>query len=77
MSQRQCRGLCQCAINPLILDPSQCSDFFYFLTFIIFLTAGMDDPSRPLMTLQKALNDDKRIRYHRDYLSNLSAAIRY
>lgn len=38
---------------------------------------GMDDPSRPFMTLQKALNDDKRIRYHRDYLSNLSAAIKY
>jgi len=39
--------------------------------------AGMDDPSKPFMTLEKALKDDKRIRYHRDYLSNLSAAIRY
>ncbi|KAG5032989.1 hypothetical protein JHK82_016556 [Glycine max] len=37
---------------------------------------GMDDPSGPFRTLEKALNDDKRIRYHRDYLSNLSAAIR-
>jgi beta-glucosidase len=51
--------------------------FYFFNVFIIFLTAGMDDPSRPLMTLQKALDDDKRIRYNRDYLSNLSAAIRY
>ncbi|WVZ21574.1 hypothetical protein V8G54_008896 [Vigna mungo] len=37
-----------------------------------FVIAGMDDPSEPFMTLQKALKDDKRIRYHRDYLSNLS-----
>lgn len=49
----------------------------FFLTFIRFSMTGMDDPSRPFMTLQKALNDDKRIRYHRDYLSNLSAAIKY
>jgi hypothetical protein len=49
----------------------------FFFTFIRYFLAGMDDPSRPFLTLQKALNDDKRIRYHRDYLSNLSAAIRY
>ncbi|KAH1221434.1 putative beta-glucosidase 41 [Glycine max] len=36
----------------------------------------MDDPSGPFRTLEKALNDDKRIRYHRNYLSNLTAAIR-
>lgn len=43
---------------------------------MIITENGVDDLSRPLMTLQKALDDDKRIRYHRDYLSNLSAAIR-
>ncbi|KAK7342598.1 hypothetical protein VNO80_25554 [Phaseolus coccineus] len=45
-------------------------------TPVIITENGMDDPSQPFMTLQKALKDDKRIRYHRDYLSNLSAAIR-
>lgn len=39
--------------------------------------AGMDDPNRHYISLNKALNDDKRISYHKDYLSNLSAAIRY
>lgn len=39
--------------------------------------AGMDDPNSPFIGLDKALKDDKRIRYHEDYLSNLSAAIRY
>lgn len=41
------------------------------------MTAGMDDPNKPYTAVDKALQDDKRIRYHRDYLSNLSAAIRY
>lgn len=39
--------------------------------------AGMDDQNRHFISLNKALNDEKRISYHRDYLSNLSAAIRY
>ncbi|KAL6205601.1 hypothetical protein ACLB2K_022858 [Fragaria x ananassa] len=37
---------------------------------------GMDDPNKPFTSMEKALNDEKRIRFHRDYLSNLSAAIR-
>nr|AFK47660.1 unknown [Lotus japonicus] len=48
----------------------------YGNTPVIITENGMDDPGRPFMTLEKALKDDKRIRYHRDYLSNLSAAIR-
>lgn len=36
----------------------------------------MDDPNKPFIPLQKALKDEKRIRFHGDYLSNLSAAIR-
>ncbi|KAK6157142.1 hypothetical protein DH2020_011390 [Rehmannia glutinosa] len=40
------------------------------------ITTGMDDPNRSHLVLDKALKDDKRINYHRDYLSNLSAAIR-
>lgn len=38
-----------------------------------FGVVGMDDPN--FTTLDKALKDDKRIRYHADYLSNLQAAI--
>ena len=41
------------------------------------MIAGMDDPNRPHTALNKVLKDEKRIRYHRDYLSNLSAAIRF
>lgn len=37
----------------------------------------MDDSNIPFINLNKALQDDKRISYHSDYLSNLSAAIRY
>uniref|UniRef100_A0A7C9EY64 Beta-glucosidase n=1 Tax=Opuntia streptacantha TaxID=393608 RepID=A0A7C9EY64_OPUST len=36
----------------------------------------MDDPNVPHTSLKEALQDNKRITYHRDYLSNLSAAIR-
>lgn len=36
----------------------------------------MDDPNRPFASLDKALQDDKRIHYHDDYLSNLLSAIR-
>ncbi|KAK9268840.1 hypothetical protein L1049_000604 [Liquidambar formosana] len=43
---------------------------------VIITENGMDDPNRPFIALNKALQDDKRITYHRDYLSNLSAAIR-
>ncbi|XP_010267845.1 PREDICTED: putative beta-glucosidase 41 isoform X2 [Nelumbo nucifera] len=43
----------------------------------VFITEnGMDDPNKPFMALSTALQDNKRISYHRDYLSNLSAAIR-
>ncbi|CAN1339270.1 Putative beta-glucosidase 41 [Linum perenne] len=37
---------------------------------------GMDDPNSPFISREKALQDEKRIEYHRDYLSNLSASIR-
>jgi beta-glucosidase len=36
----------------------------------------MDDPNKPFIPIEKVLNDEKRILFHRDYLSNLSAAIR-
>lgn len=38
---------------------------------------GMDEEHKPHVALNDALQDDKRISFHRDYLSNLSAAIRY
>ncbi|CAK9139767.1 unnamed protein product [Ilex paraguariensis] len=44
---------------------------------MIITENGMDDPNKSHIPLKKALQDDKRINYHRDYLSNLSAAIRY
>lgn len=37
----------------------------------------MDDANSPFIALDKALQDDKRINYHNDYLSNLHAAIRF
>ncbi|XP_052177283.1 putative beta-glucosidase 41 isoform X2 [Diospyros lotus] len=43
---------------------------------VIITENGMDDPNRPYISLDKALQDDKRISYHREYLSNLSAAVR-
>lgn len=36
----------------------------------------MDDLNSPFISIKRALKDDKRIEYHRDYLSNLSAAVR-
>ncbi|KAI3457022.1 hypothetical protein Pfo_013685 [Paulownia fortunei] len=43
---------------------------------VIITENGMDDPNRSHAALDKILQDDKRINYHRDYLSNLSAAVR-
>ncbi|XP_008789190.1 putative beta-glucosidase 41 isoform X2 [Phoenix dactylifera] len=43
---------------------------------VIITENGMDDLNNPFATLDKALEDNKRIHYHRDYLSNLSAVIR-
>ncbi|OMP04537.1 Glycoside hydrolase, family 1 [Corchorus olitorius] len=43
---------------------------------VIITENGMDDLNSPFISKNKALQDDKRINYHRDYLSNLSAAIR-
>ncbi|KAF3453556.1 hypothetical protein FNV43_RR03996 [Rhamnella rubrinervis] len=43
---------------------------------VIITENGMDDPNGPFTSVAKALKDEKRIRFHRDYLSNLSAAIR-
>ncbi|CAL5335802.1 hypothetical protein CsSME_00018400 [Camellia sinensis var. sinensis] len=43
---------------------------------VIITENGVDDPNKFYIPLDKALKDDKRIRFHRDYLSNLSAAIR-
>lgn len=42
----------------------------------IEVIVGVDERNSRFMDLDKALQDDTRISYHRDYLSNLSAAIR-
>jgi len=38
---------------------------------------GMDDSNSPFISLENALKDAKRIKYHNDYLTNLAASIRY
>lgn len=38
--------------------------------------AGMDDSNSPFSRLENVLQDDKRIQYHNDYMSNLLDAIR-
>ncbi|CAM8884350.1 unnamed protein product [Rhodiola kirilowii] len=43
---------------------------------VIITENGMDDPNNPLIPLKDALKDEKRIRYHNDYLTNLLAAIK-
>ncbi|XP_039114952.1 LOW QUALITY PROTEIN: beta-glucosidase 6-like [Dioscorea cayenensis subsp. rotundata] len=43
---------------------------------VIITENGMDDPNNPLISIKDALKDEKRIKYHNDYLGNLSAAIR-
>ncbi|XP_020572875.1 beta-glucosidase 6 [Phalaenopsis equestris] len=43
---------------------------------VIITENGMDDSNNPLISIDDALKDDKRIRYHSEYLGNLSAAIR-
>ncbi|XP_039113976.1 beta-glucosidase 25 isoform X2 [Dioscorea cayenensis subsp. rotundata] len=48
----------------------------YGHTPVIITENGMDDANSPFIALDKALQDDKRINYHNDYLSNLHAAIR-
>ncbi|XP_042418449.1 beta-glucosidase 6-like [Zingiber officinale] len=43
---------------------------------VIITENGMDDSNNPFTSIEDALKDDKRIKYHNDYLSNLSASIR-
>ncbi|KAJ7943360.1 Beta-glucosidase [Quillaja saponaria] len=42
---------------------------------VIITENGMDDPNSPFISIKDALKDDKRIRYHHDYLANLLASI--
>ena len=37
----------------------------------------MDDPNEPSISIKDALKDEKRIKYHNDYLINLLASIEY
>lgn len=43
---------------------------------VIITENGVDEPNRSHAALNEALQDEQRISYHMDYLSNLSAAIR-
>ncbi|OMO71966.1 Glycoside hydrolase, family 1 [Corchorus olitorius] len=43
---------------------------------LVFITEnGMDDPNSIFIPIEDALKDEKRIKYHTDYLTNLLAAI--
>ncbi|XP_077211412.1 beta glucosidase 40 [Tasmannia lanceolata] len=43
----------------------------------VFITEnGMDDSNNPFISVKDALKDEKRIKYHNDYLSNLLSSIR-
>ncbi|KAF6165136.1 hypothetical protein GIB67_000720 [Kingdonia uniflora] len=42
---------------------------------VIITENGMDDSNSPFISIKDALKDQKRIKYHNDYLSNLLAAI--
>ncbi|KAL7240657.1 hypothetical protein ACSBR2_006329 [Camellia fascicularis] len=42
---------------------------------VIITENGMDDPNDPFVPIKDALKDEKRIKYHNDYLTNLLAAI--
>ncbi|XP_058194871.1 beta-glucosidase 40-like isoform X2 [Rhododendron vialii] len=43
---------------------------------VIITENGMDDPNSPFIPRNSALKDEKRIKYHNDYLSNLLASIK-
>lgn len=43
---------------------------------IIITENGMDDANNPFMPIKDALKDEKRIKYHNDYLTNLLSAIK-
>nr|BAO04176.1 hypothetical protein [Delphinium grandiflorum] len=42
---------------------------------VIITENGMDDPNDPFKPLKECLKDEKRIKYHHDYLENLLASI--
>ncbi|KAL4304423.1 hypothetical protein GQ457_10G028760 [Hibiscus cannabinus] len=42
---------------------------------VLITENGMDDPNSILIPIEDALKDEKRIKYHTDYLTNLLAAI--
>ncbi|GAB4846242.1 Putative beta-glucosidase 41, variant 2 [Ancistrocladus abbreviatus] len=44
--------------------------------YVIITENGMDEPNNAHIAFNEALQDDRRISFHTDYLSNLSAAIR-
>ncbi|KAL9994450.1 putative beta-glucosidase [Helianthus debilis subsp. tardiflorus] len=43
---------------------------------VIITENGMDDPNSILISRKDALKDEKRVKYHNDYLTNLLAAIK-
>ncbi|KAL5759384.1 hypothetical protein ACOSQ2_018222 [Xanthoceras sorbifolium] len=43
---------------------------------VIITENGMDDPNNPFTSIKDALKDEKRIKYHHDYLASLLASIK-
>ncbi|KAG6759883.1 hypothetical protein POTOM_036377 [Populus tomentosa] len=44
---------------------------------VIITENGMDDPNHALTPIKDALKDEKRIKYHKDYLTSLLASINF
>ncbi|KAK1416004.1 hypothetical protein QVD17_31792 [Tagetes erecta] len=44
---------------------------------VVITENGMDYPNIPSLPIEEALKDDKRIKYHNAYLTNVLAAIKY
>ncbi|KAK3222884.1 hypothetical protein Dsin_009909 [Dipteronia sinensis] len=43
---------------------------------VIITENGMDDPNSPFISIKDALKDEKRVKYHHDYLASLLASIK-
>lgn len=62
------------------LKPFHFSSVFFLkicFEFIVMVFAGMDDANSPFISIKDALKDNKRVKYHNDYLESLLASIKY
>lgn len=57
------------------LDLEKSQSYFNFLPLFYMFLLGMDDANNSSIPIKDALKDEKRIKYHNDYLTNVLAAI--